>query len=149
MTWTYTPANAGSSGLSWVRMRVGDTTSGDQLMQDEEIQAILTDVGDKYVAASRSCRQISAWFARRVQKSAGKLSLSANQASERYAKLADELLMEAGLRCIPYAGGISLADKENLADDADRVLPQFYLGQTDVPGVGVPASTDGDLLGWL
>ena len=148
MSWTYASSNAGSSDLSWVRMRVGDCTSGDQLLQDEEIEANLSEMGDKYFAAARSARSISAWFARRVQKSAGKLSISSQQASESYERLAVQLEMEGGLRCAPYAGGISASDKATAASDSDRVAPQFYLGQTDIPGTGIYGSTDADLTGW-
>ena len=148
MSWNYNSSNLGSSDLAWVRMRVGDCTSGDQLMQDEEINAILADAGDRTLAASRACRQISATFARRVQKTVGKFSLAHQQASERYAKLSDELLLEMGLSVGPYAGGISVSDKETRADDTDRVAPHFYIGQTDVPGSGGASSTDTDLTGW-
>jgi hypothetical protein len=147
MSWTYASSNAGSSDLSWVRMRVGDCTSGDQLLQDEEIEANLSEMGDKYFAAARSARSISAWFSRRVQKSIGKLSISCQQASESYERLAVQLEMEGGFRATPYCGGISVSDKENVESDSDRVLPQFYLGQTDIPGSGVYGSTDSDLVG--
>jgi len=148
MSWTYASSNAGSSDLSWVRMRVGDTTSGDQLLQDEEIAALLAEHGDRYVAAARSARAISGWFARRVQKSAGKFSISCQQASESYAKLADRLETEAGMRAVPYAGGISVSDKETVAADGDRMLPQFRLGMDDFPGTGAQGTTDVDLTGW-
>jgi len=147
VTWNYNSSNLGSSDLAWVRLRVGDTTSGSQLLQDEEINALLGDAGDRYVAAARSARAISGWFARRVEKGAGHLRLASQQASERYAKLADELLIEAGMHVAPYAGGISESDKEAVASDSDRVPPQFSVGMDDLPGVGAAQSST-DLLGW-
>ncbi len=148
MSWTYAPANAGSSDLSWIRMRVGDTTSGNQLLQDEEIVALSADAGDRYVAASRAAMAISGWFARRVEKGAGHLRLASQQASESYAKLSDRLLLEAGQHVAPWAGGISVSDKASRAADDDRVAPQFAVGMNDLPGTGVAGSTDTDLTGW-
>ena len=147
MAWTYTLANIGTSDRSWVRMRIGDTTSGGQLLQDEEIDALLGDAGDKYVAASRSASAISGHFARRVDKGAGRFHIASQQASERYARLADELLLEAGMHVAPYAGGISVSDKEAVAADSDRVAPQFSVGMNDFPGIGASQSST-DLLGW-
>jgi hypothetical protein len=45
MSWTYASSNVGSSALSWVRLRIGDNTSGDQQLQDEEILAMIADSG--------------------------------------------------------------------------------------------------------
>lgn len=135
MAWTYLSTAPGSCTRSWVRMRVGDNTSADQLMQDEEIDAILTDMGgDQYFGAARCARQISAHFARRVDKGVGRLRIASAQASEQYEKLACSLEIEGGMRAKPYAGGISIADKDSVLGDTDRVAPAFAIGMTDFPG---------------
>lgn len=146
MTWTYFSSQVQTSDLYYIRLRIGDNSSGDPLMQDEEIQAVIADVGDRLFAASRCARTIAGLFSRRVRKSAGRLSLDSQQAAQAYLKLAGELAAEAALKAQPYAGGISISDKESQLDNSDRVAPQFFIGQTDLPGEGIVQSST-DLLG--
>lgn len=137
MAWSYRSGAPGTLDLDWVRMRIGDTSSGDPLMQDEEIEALVTSEGNRHLAAAVAAETIGAKFARYVDKSVGKLSLSMAQASEHYFKLADRLrsdvLMDTSAGG-PYAGGISQADKEQDESDSDRVDPGFYVGQFDSRG---------------
>lgn len=149
MTWTYSLANVGSSSLSWIRLRIGDNSSAFPLMQDEEITAVLADVGsDQTRAAARCCRAIAGQFARRVDKTAGKLRMNAGQAMTQYLDMAAQLETEADLRVTPYAGGISISDKQSQLADGDRVLPQFEIGETDLPPSGSPWASSTELTGW-
>lgn len=130
MTWTYDSTAPGSSGKSWIRMRIGDTSSGDQLLQDEQISAILDGEGNKYLAGAICAEMVGAWFARKVDKTVGKLRIAMQQASEHYFTLADRLRSECGTRADgAYAGGISKDDMDTQEDDTDRVVPQFSMGQ--------------------
>jgi hypothetical protein len=43
--WTYTASLAKSQALHWVRLRIGDTDTTKQLLENEEIDAALTDWG--------------------------------------------------------------------------------------------------------
>ena len=144
MTWTYNAAAVGSSARSFVRFRLGDTSSGHPLLQDEEIDGMLADLGDQYFAAARLARGIAATFLTRADKSVGKLNIKASQPAVAYERLAVQLEMEAAMRVTPYAGGISVADKEANHEDMDTVLPQFTIGQFDLPGVGVASSSEMD-----
>lgn len=121
-------------------MRIADTTSGDQLIQDEEILAVLADIGDQYFAAARCARQISGRFARRSDKTVGRLRI-AGQASQHYESLACQLEMEAAMRSQVYAGGISISDKSNVVSDSDRVIPAFRIGMDDLPGTNQIGTT--------
>lgn len=132
MAWTYDSTAPGSSDKSWVRMRIGDTSSGDQLLQDEEILAILSVEGDRTVSAAVAAESIGARFARQVDKTVGKLSISMAQASQGYFGLAKRLRSEISLSGAPYAGGISVSDKAVDTSDTDRVAPAFYTGQFEV-----------------
>ena len=134
MTWTYTSTDPGGTNKDWVRLKIGDTSSGDQLLQDEEITALLTDAGAKRRAAVLACRSIGARFARRADKGVGKLNIAASQAAKAYFDLALTLEREQAVSVAPYAGGISIADKEIDLSDSDRVDPLFTVGQYDDPG---------------
>jgi len=144
MTWTYNSANVGSSSRSFVRFKLGDTSSGNPLLQDEEIDGILGDLGDQYFAAAYCARSVAASFMTRVDKSVGKLNIHSAQVAEAYEKLATRLEYEASMRVTPYAGAISVSDKEANVADSDTVLPQFTVGQFDLPGVGVSSSSEMD-----
>lgn len=134
MTWSYASGSPGSVDLDWVRLRIGDTDTSDQLLQDEEIEALVTSEGNRHMAAVVACETIAAKFARHADKTVGKLSISMSQAAERYLSLADRLrsdvTMDSGSGG-PYAGGISRSDKEADETDTDRVSPAFSVGQFD------------------
>lgn len=136
MTFTYVSTGP-TSNKDWVRLRIGDTSSGDPLLTDEEINEVLDEEGNKFLAAAVAAETIGAQYARKVDKSVGKLSISMAQASEHYFALADRLrenvVMDTSVGG-PYAGGISQADKDKDEADSDRVDPAFYVGQFDIPG---------------
>lgn len=141
MAWNYLSTAPNSSDRSWIRLRIGDTSSGDQLLQDEEIEAHLTAEGNRYTAAALCAESVGSWFARRVDKTVGRMRIAAQQASERYFDLADRLRVELATRVTPYAGGISVSDKE--ADEAagDRVRPGFSVQMFEFPGGVEPGGT--------
>lgn len=140
MAFSYASTNIDSSGLSWVRFRVGDTSSGSALLEDAEIEALL-DSHPKERAAALAARGIAAWFARRVDKQVGKLRISMAQASEHYFDLADRLEKETGTSAKPYAGGISVSDVESEESDTDRPDRMFSVGQFDHTGT-IDGSTE-------
>ena len=83
------------------------------------------------MAAVRAAEAIGAIFARRVDKTVGKLKLSLSQASMSYFKLADRLQLEANSAGVAYAGGVSISDVRTEREDSDRPAPVFELDQFD------------------
>lgn len=131
MTWTYASSSTTVTDLSWIRLRIGDTSSGDQLMQDEEINALLDSEGNREMAAALAAETVGAQFARKVDKSVGKLQIAFSQASEHYFGLAQRLRREVAVSAGPYAGGISRDDKASNETDSDVVQPAFRVGMFD------------------
>lgn len=130
MTWTYLSSAPGSSGKSWVRMRIGDTSSGDQLLSDEEILALIDSEGNNHAAAAVAAESIGAQFARQADKQIGKLRISLAKASEHYFTLADRLRVELSEHSGGvYVGGVSEADKLLDEQDTDAVQPAFKRDQ--------------------
>ena len=125
MAWTYS-GDPSSSDKDAVRFLIGDTDTNDQLVQDEEINWALTE-GGVYYAASLTARSISAKFARRADFEVSKdLKVSYSKTAENYNKLADTMDRKASkLAPTPFAGGISVSDKESREEDTDRVKPVF------------------------
>lgn len=125
MTWTYSGDPSGSD-KDKVRFLVSDTNSNAQLVQDEEINWALSEEGI-YGAASIVARSIAANYAKKADFTAGKdLSVSYARQSKAYSDLADKLVSKASnISPLPFAGGISVSDKENYEADTDRVSPKF------------------------
>lgn len=120
MSWTYSNAPA-TVARDAVRLLVGDTDSTDQLVSDEEITWAVAQ-GPTTLAAARIAEVIAGRFSRRADKEVGDLSLRASQKAKAYLVLAQRLQVRANLVAgVPYAGGISVSDKQDQEDDTDRV----------------------------
>lgn len=127
MTFTYN-GDPTASDTAAVRFAIGDTDVSDQLMTDEEIAYLLTD-STVTAASIAACEALAAKFARQVDRSVGNLSLSSSQRAKQFTELAATLRKRTGYLARPYAGGISVADKETRDLDADRVKPVFSRSQ--------------------
>lgn len=127
MTWSYS-GDPSSSNQDAVRFAIGDTDSADQLITDEEIAYLLTD-STVTAASIAACEALAAKFARQVDRSVGNLSLSSSQRAAQFRELAATLRKRTGYLARPYAGGISVADKEARDADTDRVKPIFTRAQ--------------------
>jgi hypothetical protein len=116
-----------------VRRLIGDVLPGDQQMQDEEINWILTQWSNIYLAAAECCRDIAAQFSRKVDTVQGELRTLYSAQQRAYAQRGAELQQLGMARggVVPYAGGISIADKTNQVLDPDRVPPQYNIGMDD------------------
>lgn len=138
MTWTYNPATISTTPKDQVRRLVGDVVSSDQQIADEEIIWILTQRSSIYGAAAECCRFIAGQYSRKVDtvtqtSGGGALKTNYSAQARAYASLATTLegrsaMVGGGL---PYAGGISVTDKQKNEADTDRVAPQFNIGMED------------------
>ena len=140
-TWFYT-GDPAAAAKDWVRWRVGDVRADDQLVSDEEINAALSDANnDKNLAGAMICERIAADFAREadftIHDASGASRTNAlSQRAASYLKLASTLRETASgsttvFFAAPYAGGISVGDKETQTEDDDRVAPAFTVGMQD------------------
>ncbi len=131
MTWTY-GGDPAANTRDEVRFLVGDTDSTDTQVTDAEISWALADASNTTLAAAQIAEAIAAKYARFVSKSVGDLSIQYAQRQQHYAELAARLKAKGSRRgVVPYAGGISQADKETQEDDSDRVQPSFTKGMHD------------------
>ena len=97
---------------------------------------MLADNADEPYATAIACIEgLISKFSRRVTKSVGDLSISYSEILKNYRDLLSGLKNKATIKlCAPYAGGISVADKQTDEGDSDRVQPFFYKGMHDVDG---------------
>lgn len=138
MTWTYS-GNPADSSLDAVRFLIGDTDSEEELIQDEEINYLLEEeAGDVIEAAVRACNTIAARFSRLADQTIGDYSAKYSQKAQNYRELAlrirEEDTKSSVMKAVPFAGGISVSDKETTKEDSDRVKPAFEKGMMDYPG---------------
>ena len=135
MTWTYLGVPGTTSADSRrdaVRYLIKDTVSTRQLVQDEELDFLLSQNGNNvWRSAADACEQLSAREAK--SKSVGDLSLSGM--GESYCELAARYRMRANSLVSPFAGGITISDKDIRAQDTDRVQPAFSRSLHGTPGL--------------
>lgn len=126
MTWLYS-FNPGYSAKDQVRFLIGDTDSKDPLLQDEEILWVLTQYNNSPMnAAIRCCESIVAKFSRLANESVGQVRIDFKQKAEGYTKMMTILKGRLATEdAAPYAGGISVSDKQANVQNTDRVKPDF------------------------
>lgn len=128
MPFTDDPLN---NPLDAVRVLVGDTSTSAPDLTDNEVAFFLREEGGNFLrAAARAAEGLTALYAKKAEeRRVGPLWLrSFSDKSKKYAALARMLWQRAarsGGGAIPYAGGISVQDKNARISNTDRVRPAF------------------------
>lgn len=142
MTWTFNSTNVGSSGLATVRFLIGDVSSGDQLVQDETITAVLTNVtSNNYLAGALVCDQLSGYYSRQADTRNEGLDVNASQRAKAFRTQAAQLRRQAYTGATMFIGGRSMQTKEDRRAETDLVQPAFETGMHDYLGT-VSSSTE-------
>ncbi len=138
MTWTYS-GDPSTSTKDQVRFLIGDTQSSDPILQDAEINWLLTENATPFYAAVEAANGIAAYYARKADKAVGDLKISASQQHKQYLDLAVRLRRRALTETVtPYAGGISVSDKQVQQDNSDSTVPFFNRDLFEIPGADLP-----------
>lgn len=147
MTWSYSGDPSSSAGDT-VHFLLGDTDSTDPLLQDEEIAFLISEWdGNLYFAAAAGAEKLAEQFAREVSFSGDGANVDFSSLSTNYAAVAQRLRKlgrtQAGRGALPYAGGISQSDVDQVNADNDRVPTAISMGMHDNyrEGGGDPSST--------
>lgn len=126
MTWSYNTALA--ANRDQVRFYAGDTVAAAAItLSDEEILGAITMAGNARAAAALVCEHLANRYATEGQKLRDDLGqeIDYGERAKFYTDRATQLRSRAALAALPYAGGISLADKQVRELDSDRVEPAF------------------------
>lgn len=151
MTWSYNPATLETNKIAQVRYLVGDTIGTDPQVQDEEIAFALTQRASTYGAAAIVCRALASQLSRQADTVDKDLRTVLSSKAKAYSARAISYEVQANARGggLPYAGGISIADKVNRELDLDRVPPAFtvdmddnYLPVAPIGNEGTPSPVD-------
>lgn len=125
MTWSYLGAPGTGDATARrdaVRFLIKDTDSSRQLVQDEEIDFLLSqNANNVWGAAADTCDKLAAREAQ--SKSVGDLSITGF--GTMYRDLGYSYRMRLGSQLVPFAGGISVADKDARDQDTDRTPASF------------------------
>jgi hypothetical protein len=124
-----------STDKDWVRALIGDMDTGNAYLQDETIEAILTEEQNKYVAASRACRIIYMNLTgggTLEDRKVGETRIR-YQAAQRFKQTADELKARGSAYIMPWSGGIYKTDRDARDDDADKLGIDIARNMTDNP----------------
>lgn len=133
MVWTYNLTTIATTPKDQVRLQIGDTVSTSPQLQDEEINFYLTTRANIYGASAECCRSLAARFSSQASTAAGDTKIQFSDIAKAYAARAVSFDVKAATAgsAMPYAGGISVSDKQNNTQDTDRVNPQFTIGMDD------------------
>lgn len=141
MAWSYDPndldKSTESGRLNVVRLLVGDTSTSEQQVQDEEITFALGETNDSvYYAAAWVANSIASSYARQVDSEIDStLVAKFSQLHKHYRTLSDNLTRDAirfdGAALGLSAGGISVSEVEFVRQFSNRVKPKFYDDQFD------------------
>ncbi len=146
--WSYDPAKFASTapgyyspttvGLRYqLRLVIQDTTSSRQLFQDEELDLMLSQEANIYMAAVRCCDLLIARMSGPVRsRTIGDLTVEYD--TKFYESLKTQLIGRGSIHQQAYAGGLSIADKQVQQRDTDAVQPAFARGVTDNPSAPKP-----------
>lgn len=94
MTFTY-DGDPSESSLEEVRFLVGDTDKDEPLLQDEEIEYLLSvfpdpGEGPAYITAAAAASAIAAKFSKQMDKSVGRLSIQYTQRHKQFVEMSDK-----------------------------------------------------------
>ena len=138
MTFTYSP---GGEARDDVRLLISDTSdaSVDERLEDEDIERLLvlrtgsatpaTRGGAFMNAAADAAEALAAKFARKLDIGADKVNFPTR--AEELRATARSLRLRAAQSATPYAGGLSISEKCDRAQDPDRPKPAFTRGMLD------------------
>jgi hypothetical protein len=131
MSWSYS-GDPSLSEADAVRFEIPDTDEASPLVSDEEIAYALEEESGALGAAARCCESLSRKYAMQADVGTGDVKLTYSKAAENLAARAKELRTRAiASNGVPFAGGISAADKKARAEDEDRTQGSFQRGQFD------------------
>ena len=131
MVWSYSGDPAGSL-KDEVRFRIGDTDHTDQMLSDEEIEYLISSYSGGLSAAWRALEMGASKYARLADVASEGERVMLSQRAEGLRKQAMVLKEQAyweELVPVPYAGGISDAERESDISDRNLVQGRFYRGQ--------------------
>ena len=109
-----------------VRAELGSPSS--DLLSDSLLTRIIEEETTLYGSAARAANILQRHFSLEADKKLGYISIQYSKRAELWKEIAEEMETKSGLYgATPYAGGISVSDRETIEDDPDYPEPFFDL----------------------
>ena len=134
MTWTYNTSTLSTDFTMQLRSYIGDTSSSDQLLADEELEYVETLTTGLNLAAAECCEMVAARWARLADVTNEGLAVKASQRYNHYVAMAQDFRRQANKYATIFVGGRSKSIKESRASDSDYIDPWFYREMDEFPG---------------
>ncbi len=129
MSFTYS-GDPSSSTRDHARFLLGDTDSATPQLNDAEILFLLSSHGDDPLAAAIDGAEVlSAKYGSIADQRTGDISVTYSKQASGYADLAHRL--RARTPVTMWAGGMSVAERDEDAADADLIQPHVTVGFMD------------------
>ena len=130
MAWSYS-GNPTPGSIDEIRFQIGDTNSNQPLLQDGEIQYVMDNYGSTEEVAAVCAEAIAAKLTGLADMSAGNAKISYSQQAKSYMDLAAKLRGRLSLVILPYAGGLSKAEKVAARANTNLTQPFFRRRQME------------------
>lgn len=136
MTWEYS-GDPTTSTKDEVRFLMQDTDDADHLVEDEEIDYLLSAYGSPLLAAANGLQTLGNRYARQVTKAVGDLRIELSERAAQFREAAAGLFQQAGGSAVnvpgvaPWVGGLSIQEKTDADADEDLVRSDFWIGMHD------------------
>jgi hypothetical protein len=114
------------SALDEVRFLCGDTNPDTALLQDDEINYLLSKSSNPRYAAAQAAEAIGGHYAAMPNMTIDGLSIQYAALQKHYIELADQLRTGAPVTAMPFAGGVSISAKRAAYEDDDRTRTTIY-----------------------
>lgn len=132
MTWTWDSSLLATSALQQLRLKVGDTNTSDQLLDDAILNYNLSLYGDNVDrAAVKTIRDIIAKLSRDIDRSDLGMSATRSQKIQHYKDLLKEIQSDMLITCEGFFGGTSKSQQDTIDADDDYKGYAFNFGQDD------------------
>jgi hypothetical protein len=122
MSWTY--VQDFTTTLDQVRFLIQDTQSTRPLCTDEELTWLISTEANVYMAAAAACELLIAKAGNVKTRWIGDLRVTLD--TGMYRGLASMMRARGAGHQVPFAGGISVSDKQEQQDDTDAVQPRVF-----------------------
>lgn len=120
--------NPAGSNRDLVRILINDTTGK---LSDETINYLLASEPSVWYAAAMACDMIGGQSGSVSGMTVGDLTVSYGAGQTNYTALAKQLRSRGSRGAVPFAGGLTLSQKDTERTDTDRVPPAFSIGMHD------------------
>lgn len=126
MAWTYS-GNPGSSAKDNTRFLIGDTDSCEPLLQDAEIEWVLSQYNNSPInAAIRCVETVMSKFSRLADENVGQVRIQYSQKAKAYRTMRNDLVNRLATEDMgPFAGGITKTSIQSNISNSNRVRPDF------------------------